>query len=188
MCIRDSLQATGSPYLTLPKSVTSVIDLQIRDLSVSYNNTGEAVDQTLTAGSLSVPIQVGKGGKADPYLAVGGSVSLTIAGFINVSGSFGFARQVDTTTGRTMVLIGAANVTGSAGSDEFTLTNGDLGLVLFEQTATGNSLGYALDGAIRGRAKAGDLTAEATVRIRRNTTQFEAVSYTHLTLPTICSV
>ena len=168
-----ALQATGSPYLTLPKSVTSVIDLQIRDLSVSYNDTGEAVDRTLTAGSLSVPIQVGKGGKADPYLAVGGSVSLTIAGFINVSGSFGFARQVDTTTGRTMVLIGAANVTGSAGSDEFTLTNGDLGLVLFEQTATGNSLGYALDGAIRGRAKAGDLTAEATVRIRRNTTQFE---------------
>jgi hypothetical protein len=44
-----ALQATGSPYLTLPKSVTSVIDLQIRDLSVSYNNTGEAVDQTLKA-------------------------------------------------------------------------------------------------------------------------------------------
>jgi hypothetical protein len=167
-----ALQATGTPYLTLPSAITAVIDLQLKDLSVSYNTTGAAVDQTLTAGTLKVPITVASGGTADPYLVVGGSASMTIGGFVNISGSFGFARRVDLASGRTAVMIGAADVRGSAGSDEFTLTNGDLGLVLFEDTASGKSLGYALDGSVRGIATTGGLSAAATVRIRRNSTRF----------------
>ncbi|MEN9546141.1 MAG: hypothetical protein RLZZ356_873, partial [Verrucomicrobiota bacterium] len=167
-----ALKATGTPYLTLPNAITEVIDLQLYDLSVSYNTTGAAVDQTVTVGTLKVPVTVASGGVDDPYLVVGGSASLTIAGFVHISGNLGFARRVDLASGRTAVMIGVADVTGSAGSDEFTLTNGDLGLVLFEDTASGRSLGYALDGAVRGVAKTGGVSAAATVRIRRNSTRF----------------
>jgi hypothetical protein len=183
-----ALQAKGTPYMNLPAAVTSVIDLQIADLSVSYNTTGEAVDQTLMAGTLRVPLKVTQGGSANPYFSVDGSVSLTIAGFINVSGNFGFARQFDLTTGRTEVLIGATEVVGSAGSDEFQLTNGDLGIVLFEDTATGASLGYALDGSIRGNTQVGGVSAAATVRVRRNTTRFavnELVPVQSWTVPVV---
>ena len=76
-------------------------------------------------------------------------------------------------TDQTLIKIGAASVVGSAGSDEYGISGGQLGVVIFRKTSTGASQGYALDGSLTGFAKlGGSVSAQATVKVRRNTTTF----------------
>ena len=168
-----ALQASGTPVLTIPVDMSSVLSLTLTTLSVGYNTTGAAINTTLIVGSLSTPLKVASGTVANPYLAIGGSASITIAGFLTLSGDFGFSKTTDSSTDTTKIKIGAANVTGSGESDKYGLTDGTLGLVLFRKTSNSTSLGYALEASTTGYLKAGgSVSAQATVKFRRNTTTF----------------
>ena len=166
-----ALRANGTPVLTLPTDLTSVINLSITNLEVGYNTTGSAQTGNVTVGSITAPIDLPSGSSVNPFLSIAGSASITIANFITVSGNFGFSRETDTTTNLTKIKIGATDVTGTAGSNEFGLTNGRLGLVIFRNATTNAAVGYALDGSMTGYAKiGGSISAQATVKVRRNTT------------------
>ncbi|MFN0077230.1 MAG: DUF4347 domain-containing protein, partial [Prosthecobacter sp.] len=167
-----ALQASGTPVLTIPVDMSSVLSLSITTLSVAYNTTGTAIDTTLTVGALSAPLKVSSGTKVNPYLSIGGSASVTIAGFITLTGDFGFTKTTDSATDTTKIKIGAANVTGLGDGDKYSLTDGTLGLVLFRKTSNSTSLGYAMEASTTGRLAASILSAEATVTLRRNTTTF----------------
>ena len=168
-----ALQASGTPVLTIPVDMSSVLSLTITTLSVGYNTTGAAINTTMTVGSLSAPLKVDTGTVASPYLAIGGSASVTIAGFLTLSGDFGFSKSTDSSTDTTKIKIGAANVTGLGDGDKYGLTDGTLGLVLFRKTSNSTSLGYALQASTTGYLKAGgSVSAQATVTFRRNTTTF----------------
>ena len=164
-----AIQATGTPVLTLPTDLSSVINLSITNLTVSYNSTGAAINTPVVIGSITAPLNVVSGTAVAPYLSIAGSASLTIANFVTVSGDFSFSKETDATY--TKIKIGAANVTGSAGADEFGLTNGTFGMVIFRNATTNAALGYAFDGRMTGFAKlGGSISAQATVVVRRNTT------------------
>ncbi len=125
-----ALQASGTPVLTVPVDMSSVLSFTITTLSVGYNTTGAAINTTMTVGSLSAPLKVDSGTVANPYLAIGGRASITVAGFLTLSGDFGFSKTTDSAADTTKIKIGAANVTGLGDGSKYGLTDGTLGLVL----------------------------------------------------------
>ena len=166
-----ALQASGTPVLTVPSDLSSVLSLSVPTLSVAYNNTGSAIDTQVSAGVLTAPMKVASGTAASPYLFIGGSASLTIAGFITVSGNFGFSKITDAANDTTKIEIGVVNVTGIGDGSKYGLTDGTLGLVLFRKTSNSASLGYALVASTTGYLNSGgSLSAQSTVTFRRNTT------------------
>ncbi|MGA2663089.1 MAG: hypothetical protein ABSH34_36890, partial [Verrucomicrobiota bacterium] len=151
--------------------------------NVAINTTGAAVNETIP-NSLGVTFTDGTNSTADQrnIKSSGGSLALAVGSTFSLAGDFSIAESVSGTT--TKVLIGAANIKTAAGttvaadgsSDTFTLSNGTLGLVLFE--SGGTSQGYALTASATATVAVGSaLSGSATITIRRNTTT-SAVSET----------
>lgn len=185
-----ALQVSGTPFLETGADFPSLLRFSVTQVVIAYNSTGTALNQTLTAGDLTVPLVVARGGASDPYFSVSASARLSLDGFLEVSGNFSFAREMSSATGVTKLKIGVADVTGTAGGGQYELSNGSLGLVIFMDSATSKSQGYALSGAILGRLSGGGVAAEATIRIRRNSTSAavdEAVVVLSETVPVVFS-
>ncbi|MEN9733273.1 MAG: hypothetical protein RLZ45_1268, partial [Verrucomicrobiota bacterium] len=161
---------TGTPRVPVPEALRSTIDLRLRDLTFAYNSTGKSFDRMVTVGEVAVPLVAAPGTMEAPAFSVSGSVEVTIAAVVRLSGSAGFSRSVDATTQTTRVMVGLEDLEGNAGTDSYTISGGRLGLVFLSDSRTGGSLGYALEARLQGRA-AGDIgSAEIGLRVRRNTT------------------
>ena len=170
---RQYLGVSGSVGMaTLVGMDPGAVSLAVRNLAFKYHRTSVANGGLLNwqqASLMSKGIEIGP---SDPPLLIGGSLQLEVAGTVKVSGDMSYSRETDTATGRTLTKIGLANGTGSAGADEFVLKGGTLGLVMFGNAQSGASMGYALDGRMTGYAATDGVAAEATIRVRKNTTTF----------------
>jgi hypothetical protein len=79
------LQASGTPVLTLPTAFASV---SVAKVTVSYNNTANAVDTRVTVGSVSAPLTVG----ANTAAVVATGFEASLGGFVTLKGDFGFSK------------------------------------------------------------------------------------------------
>ncbi|MGN6644168.1 MAG: beta strand repeat-containing protein, partial [Verrucomicrobiota bacterium] len=125
------------------------LSLSAAGLSVKINNTGFDIEARVGSTSLETP-----GGSVDldfsdlgsgAVMSVEGSISLNIAGFVSLSGDFGFQKYTDTNTTQTRMLIGATNVNVTLGTADtnLTITGASLGLLILPGIGGGSST-YAL--------------------------------------------
>jgi len=118
-------------------------------LQVRINNTG--VDVAARAGTTTLQTP---GGSVDldfsdlgsgPVMAVQGNITLNIAGFVSLTGDFGFQKYTDTTTTQTRMLMGAKNLTVVLGTADtnVSIVGASLGVMILSGT-NGNPGTYAL--------------------------------------------
>ena len=166
MCIRDRL--IGLDVLSISGS-----------LVVRINNTGASVSETIGVGTAGETVSITFTDGAD-IQALAGSIDLDIAGFLTLTGDFGFEK---TTVGTdTKILVGAANVNTFLGTPDGALgveiTGAELGLVMIKQggvssyamTASGSTAligipGIALSGALAVRVNNTGATVNETVAV-----------------------
>ena len=137
-------------------------------MNLRINNTGMAVNETISIGADTVSVVFADGVN---IMQVTGSINLNIAGFLVISGDFGFEKSTVGTT--TKIIAGAANVNAFLGTPDGTLgvqvSNAFLGLVLYS-SATGPST-YALvaggEGALIGIDA---ITLSGSLAVRVNNT------------------
>ena len=115
-----ALQATGAPKLVLPGNFATVTASSV---TVTYNNTGAAVNQTIVIGSISAPIT----NVANNTTAIAvKDFDATILDFVNIHGDFAFKK-----TGADLAIaVSGASATLKAGSFEIGVTNAKLGLII----------------------------------------------------------
>lgn len=175
---KNALDSTSTYALYASSQIQLVglpTEIQISGaLGLAINNTGKAVDETITTpgGDVNVNFTDGTNGSLDQrnLKSFFGSLSLTInAGTpFTLAGDFSFSRTG--TAPNTKLLIGAANVSSSnilpdGASASVTVNGGTLGLVIFSGGA-----GYALTASATVVASGGNSSASATLTLRRNTT------------------
>ena len=164
-----ALSASGSAALLGVPELT--ID---GTLHLDINRMDAAVSDTITLPSgAEVTLEFATG---DELTQITGELDLNVADKVQISGDFGFQKQVRTegATTYTDLLIGADNArafVGSGGDSGIEVTNGELGLVIYgEENNNPNESNYAL--VTSGKATLvgiPDLTlaADASIRINR---------------------
>lgn len=161
----------GVPGLTLSAS----------GLTVKINHTG--VDPTTLAGATQT-VNTPDGGVKLDFTGLGagnvtnitGSVTLSIANFVSLTGSFAFTEQVDPANSAiTEILVGASGVTTFLGTSDQTvgvkISNAELGMVIYKNTTTGTST-YALysSAQIQAVGLPTGITLSGTASVSINTT------------------
>lgn len=144
-------------------------EFRISDLTFAYNSTGAAINRTLQVGSLEALLRTDAGTVDSPYFAVSGIVGVTAPGILQISGNAVLTLSLDTVTNRQRLMIGVTDLTGTAGSDAYTIMAGHLGVVFISGFRPGESFGVAIDAVLRGRLVADPGSAEIGIRYRRNT-------------------
>ena len=139
-------------------------------LGVRVNTTGVAVGETVDVNGTLVNIVFSAAqGNVQGF---SGSVDLSIAGFVTLSGEFAFEKSVVDTT--TKILVGAANIDAFLGTADKSMgvqvTDANLGLVLYK-TGTAAAT-YALDASAAAALVGFDsiLSLSGTLGVRVNTT------------------
>ena len=139
-------------------------------LGVRVNTTGVAVSETVDVNGTLVNIVFSAAqGNVQGF---SGSVDLSIAGFVTLSGDFAFEKSVDGAT--TKILVGAANIDAFLGTSDESMgvqvTDANLGLVLYK-TGTAAAT-YALDASAAAALVGFDsiLSLSGTLGVRVNTT------------------
>jgi hypothetical protein len=89
-----ALQVSGTPFLETGADFPSLLKFSVTEVVIAYNSTGIARTETLTAGDLTVPLVVARGGASDPFFSVSASARLSLDGFLEASGRFSFAREM----------------------------------------------------------------------------------------------
>ena len=125
------------------------LSLSATGLSVRINNTGD--DLTTRIGTTTLTTPTGSVSLDFTGLGTGtvkdieGSITLTVANFVSLSGDFGFQQFTDSGSGTNEILVGARNVNVSLGTatTNVTITNASLG-VLIVPGISGGPNDYAL--------------------------------------------
>lgn len=120
------------------------LNLSATGLSVRINNTG--VDPTTRTGTASLATSTGSvplnftGLGSGNFEDIEGNITLTIAGFVTLSGSFGFQEYNDTANAATEILVGATGVNAVLGTSttNLSISNASLGIIIVPGS------GYAL--------------------------------------------
>ncbi len=161
----------GVPGLTLSAS----------GLTVKINNIG--VDPTTLAGATQT-VNTPDGGVTLDFTGLGtgnvtnitGSVTLNIANFVSLTGSFAFTEQVDPSNSAiTEIVVGASGITAFLGTSNQSagveFTGAELGLVIYKNTTSGSST-YALysSAQIQAVGLPTGLTLTGTASVSINTT------------------
>lgn len=142
---------------------------------VRINKTGGAVNETVilvhtdgTSEEIDVMFSASEGN----ITGFSGSMTLTIPSIgANFNGNFYFAKSVDTAAHLSKLLIAASDINGTANGGSFSLTGGQLGLVLFRNTQTNVNKGYALvASASVGVGGDGEVNLSGNASARVNTT------------------
>ncbi|MBU6398761.1 MAG: hypothetical protein KGS61_00450, partial [Verrucomicrobia bacterium] len=145
-------------------------------VAVRVNTTGGAVHEQVAVGNNIVPIDFADSeGNLENFSGQG--ISLGIAGFVTLTGNFGFTEQVDNATNTTKILIGATQVNAFLGttdqSEGVQITNGQLAAVLYRTVSNGTqTTSYALDASAGVQLVGFDniLSLSGTAAVRVNTT------------------
>jgi hypothetical protein len=127
---------TGVPGLSLSAS----------GLLVRINNTGVDPSTRIGATSISTP----DGSVALDFTGLGtgnvkdieGSITLTIANFVSLSGDFGFQQFTDSGTSTSEIVVGAKNINVTLGTatTNVTITGASLGLLIVPGATTSYAL------------------------------------------------
>ncbi len=168
--------------------------------NLQINTTNAAVNQSVTVAGTPLPIQFTDGTNSTPdqrnFKSFGGSLNLSISAGSDITFTAGGSFSITTTTTGTLTktIIGAVNVNGSVNSASLSasvgMSNGQLGLVMFNDTSKPNSSGYALYASATASITVAGSSAKATVSIRRNTTSAavnENVSVNGAVIPVVFS-
>jgi hypothetical protein len=101
------------------------------NIAVKVNTTGAAVTESIDVDG--TPVAINFTAEQGNYQAFAGSVTLSVLGFVSLSGNFAFEK---TGTGAdTRLLVGATDVDAFLGTDDQTMgiqiENADLGMVMY---------------------------------------------------------
>ncbi|MBC8496829.1 MAG: hypothetical protein H8D37_04135, partial [Chloroflexi bacterium] len=139
--------------------------LDFKDTDDATNATDNAATaRSIATGPTTPDVSLNIDGDEGSLLQVSGGLTLQIAGFVSLTGNFGFKK-----TG-TKLLVGAAGITTFLGTSDESMgvqvTNADLGMVLYQDGT------YALDASATAALVGFDniLTLSGTVGVRVNTT------------------
>ena len=118
------------------------LSLSASGLSVRINTTGLDIEEHVGSTTISTPggdvemdfSDLGSGA----VMSVEGHITLNIAGFVSLSGDFGFQKYTDTVTSQTRMLVGAKNLDVFLGTDDtnLTITGASLGLLILPGVGT----------------------------------------------------
>ena len=181
-----ALSASGTPQLTLP---TTFVSVSASSVSVDYNTTGAAVNQTLSVGAVSKVLSIPSGSSGTPF----SSLTLTnfsagITDFVTLSGTFGVQKTagdeliVAATSAAAQLEVGSLVKVG--------VTAATLGLIIkptqkFALQASGGAAVLSLGGGFAGATAASVAVAYNNTGANVNTTAQVTASGSTVSAPIV---